>query len=203
MTAAATQKESVEFVNKHPEKAIDRRSDTGAIILRLTHYMTTGEKRGKFILAILVRVVALLGLVVLPFLTGQAINEISTPGGTVAALYRWLTFAFIAAAVYLLMSFIAERLFADLGTNGLYGLQVDLFSHIQELSLNFFDRQPIGELMSRVTNDTEVISLFYENAVGPIIRAFIQIFLILIVMLVMDWRLTIVALLVVPVMLFL
>ncbi len=203
MTTTTAKKESIEFVSKHPERAIDQPSDTGTILRRLMYYMTSGEKRGKFILAMLIRVVALLGLVVLPFLTGQAINEISTPGGTVTALFRWLTYSFIAAAVYLLMSFVAERLFADLATNGLYGLQVDLFSHMQELSLNFFDRQPIGELMSRVTNDTEVISLFYESAVGPIIRAFIQIFLILIVMLVMDWRLTIIALLVVPVMLFL
>jgi len=203
MTTATAKKESVKFVDKHPEKAIDRPSDTGAILRRLMQYMTSGEKRGKFILAMVIRVIALLGMVVIPFLTGQAINEISTPGGSVSALYRWLIYAFIAAAVYLIMSFFAERLFADLATNGLYGLQVDLFSHIQELSLNFFDRQPIGELMSRVTNDTEVISLFYENAVGPIIRAFLQIFLILMVMLVMDWRLTIVALLVVPVMLFL
>jgi ATP-binding cassette subfamily B protein len=203
MTTATAKKESIEFVDKKPEKAIDRPSDTGTILRRLMHYMTSGEKRGKFILAMVIRVVALLGMVVIPFMTGQAINEISTPGGTVAELYRWLTYAFIAAAVYLIMSFIAERLFADLATHGLYGLQVDLFSHMQELSLTFFDRQPIGELMSRVTNDTEVISLFYESAVGPIIRAIIQIFLILFVMLAMDWRLTIVALLVVPVMLFL
>jgi ATP-binding cassette subfamily B protein len=203
MTAARAKKNSIEFLDQQPEKAIDRPSDSGSIIRRLMHYMTSGEKRGKFILAMLIRIVALLGLVVLPYLTGQAINVISTPGGTTEELYRWLMYAFIAAAVYLLMSLFAERLFADLATNGLYGLQVDLFSHMQKLSLNFFDRQPIGELMSRVTNDTEVISLFYENAVGPIIRAALQIILILIVMLLMDWRLTIVALLVVPVMLFL
>jgi ATP-binding cassette subfamily B protein len=203
MTTATAKKESIEFVDKKPEDAIDRPNDTGVILQRLMHYMTSEEKRGKFILAMVVRVVALLGLVVLPFLTGQAINEISTPGGTVTELYRWLTYAFIAAAVYLIMSYIAERLFADLATRGLYSLQVDLFSHMQKLSLTFFDRQPIGELMSRVTNDTEVISLFYESAVGPIIRAVIQIVLILFVMLAMDWRLTIIALLVVPVMLFL
>ncbi len=76
-------------------------------------------------------------------------------------------------------------------------------SHMQTLSLTFFDRQPIGELMSRLTNDTEVISLFYESAVAQIIRAIIQISLILIVMLLINLPLTIVALLIVPVMLIL
>jgi ATP-binding cassette subfamily B protein len=203
MTATTKDSKSIKFLDKHPERAIDRPNDTLPILGRLMRYMAGGEKRAKFGLAMLIRVIALLGLIVLPFLTGEAINEISEPGGSVADLQPWLIMAFIAVAIYLVMSFIAERLFAALATKGLYSLQVDLFSHMQKLSLNFFDRQPIGELMSRVTNDTEVISLFYESAVGPIIRAFIQIFLILFVMLVMDWRLTIVALLVVPVMLFL
>jgi ATP-binding cassette subfamily B protein len=90
-----------------------------------------------------------------------------------------------------------------MATKGLQKLQTHLFSHMQTLSLTFFDRQPIGELMSRITNDTEVVSLFYEQAVSPIIRASIQILLTFIVMLIIDWRLTIVALLIVPVILIL
>ena len=94
-------------------------------------------------------------------------------------------------------------MFADLATRALNKLQDNLFAHMQTLALSFFDRQPIGELMSRLTNDTEVISLFYESAVSQMIREFVQIVLTLVVMLLIDWRLTIVALLVVPVMLYL
>ena len=65
----------------------------------------------------------------------------------------------------------------------------------------FFDRQPLGQLLSRVTNDTEAVALFYEQAVAQIIRAIAQILLIVIVMFVADWRLAIAALLIVPVML--
>jgi len=137
----------------------------------------------------------------MPFITGEAINTISEPGGTVEGLWDWVIIAFIAGAVYLVLSFFAERLFADLATKALYKLQVALFDHMQSLSLNFFDRQPIGELMSRVTNDTEVISLFYESAVSPIIRALIQVVLILTAMLIISWPLTVVAVLIIPVML--
>jgi ATP-binding cassette subfamily B protein len=94
-------------------------------------------------------------------------------------------------------------MFADLATRGLYKLQVNMFKHMQTLSLNFFDRQPIGELMSRVTNDTEVISLFFESAVSPIIRALVQVVLILGAMLLISAPLTVVAVLVIPVMLIL
>jgi ATP-binding cassette subfamily B protein len=165
--------------------------------------MAGGDKRSKFLQAMVVRVIALTGLIALPALTGQAINVISNPNGTIAELQRWVIYAVIAAAVFLVMSFIAERMFADLATRGLQKLQTHLFSHMQTLSLNFFDRQPIGELLSRITNDTEVVSLFYEQAVGPIIRASITIILAFIVMLIINRPLTIVALLIVPVILIL
>jgi len=200
MTVAAETKPT-EFVDMKPEQAIDRPDDTGKILGRLLHYMTGEKQRGKFYLAMVARFIAVAGLVALPFLTGEAINTISEPGGTIAVLWNWVILAFVAGAVYLTLSVIAERLFADLATKALYKLQVALFDHIQSLSLNFYDRQPIGELMSRVTNDTEVISLFYESAVSPIIRALIQVLLILTAMLLISWPLTIVAVLIIPVML--
>jgi len=57
--------------------------------------------------------------------------------------------------------------------------------------------------MSRVTNDTETVSMFYESAVAQIIRAGFQILLIAIVMFLIDWRLALAAFLIVPVMLLL
>ena len=203
MTTATLEKKSTDSINEQSVKAIDKPDDTGKIIARLFDYMAGEDKRSKFILALIVRVIALIGLVAIPFLTGQAINVISDPNGTTAALQRWVIIAAIAGVIYLVMSFFAERLFADLATRGLQKLQTRLFSHMQTLSLTFFDRQPIGELMSRITNDTEVVSLFYEQAVSPIIRASIQILLTFLAMLLIDWRLTIVALLIVPVILIL
>ena len=203
MTTATFEKKSTDSIDEQSVKAIDKPDDTGKIIARLFDYMAGEDKRSKFILALIVRVIALIGLTAIPFLTGQAINVISDPNGTTAALQRWVIIAAIAGVIYLVMSFFAERMFADLATRGLQKLQTRLFSHMQTLSLTFFDRQPIGELMSRITNDTEVVSLFYEQAVSPIIRASIQIILTFLAMLLIDWRLTIVALLIVPVILIL
>jgi ATP-binding cassette subfamily B protein len=203
MTTATLDKKAADQVDKGSASAIDKPDDTRQILSQLLNYMAGGDKRSKFIQAMVVRVVALTGLIALPFLTGEAINVISDPNGTIAELQRWVIYAVIAVAVFLVMSFIAERMFADLATRGLQKLQTHLFSHMQTLSLNFFDRQPIGELLSRITNDTEVVSLFYEQAVGPIIRASITIILAFIVMLIINRPLTIVALLIVPVILIL
>ncbi len=118
-----------------------------------------------------------------------------------STLFVWAGLALVAGIGYLILSIFAERVFADLATHGLASLQQDLFTRMQELSLNFFDRQPIGELMSHVTNDTETVSLFYESAASQIIRALFQIAMILIVMFIINWQLTLVALIMVPVML--
>jgi ATP-binding cassette subfamily B protein len=203
MTTATLEKKSADRVETRTVKGIDKPDDTVKIISQLLNYMAGGEKRARFILAVVVRVIALLGLIALPALTGEVINVLQDPGGNLTELQRWILYAVIAGAVFLIMTFLAERMFADLATRGLQKLQTHLFSHMQGLSLNFFDRQPIGELLSRITNDTEVVSLFYEQAVGPIIRASITIILAFIVMLFIDWRLTIVALLIVPVILIL
>jgi ABC-type multidrug transport system fused ATPase/permease subunit len=203
MTTVAAERKSAKTREKIVGKSLDRPDDSIQILRRLIFYMVGEDARTKFIGAMILRFIALCGLITIPFLTGQAINVISRPTGTSAELQRFIIPALIAGSLYLLFSFLADRIFADLATKALNKLQNHLFAHMQTLSLSFFDRQPIGELMSRLTNDTEVISLFYESAVTQMIRELVQIFLTLVVMLLMDWRLTIVALLVVPLMLYL
>ncbi|MCP4165698.1 MAG: ABC transporter ATP-binding protein [Chloroflexi bacterium] len=200
MTTTTASAKTLE-VEQNPEKAASAKDDTSQVLGRLLGYMAGGEQRSRFAGATVFRTIGLLGLITIPAFTGLAINVVSDPNGTVQDLMKWVILALIAGIVYLVFSFFAERVFSDLATRGLYRLQVHLFTHMQKLSLNFFDRQPIGELMSRVTNDTEVVSLFYETAAAQIIRAIIQILLIMIVMFILDWRLAIVALLIVPVML--
>ena len=182
-------------------QAQEEKDDTLGILRRLLGYMAGEGARGRFIVATVLRVIAIVSLIAIPYFTGRAINVIADPNGTVEELQQWVVAALVAAGVFLLFSLLAERIYADLATKALAKLQNHLFSHMQSLSLNFFDRQPIGELLSRVSNDTEVISLFFEQGVSAIIRALVQITLILIVMFVVDWRLTLVALFVVPFML--
>jgi len=107
----------------------------------------------------------------------------------------------IAGGVYLVFSFMAERVFSKLATHGLYLLQTHLFSHLQTLSMAFFYGTPVGELLSRVNNDAESVAQFYENAVAQLLRAFLMLVMLLIVMLLISLTLTFVALLIMPVML--
>ncbi len=202
MTTSTAVEQELKTEEQEAASAVDKKDDSAQVLSRLLDYMTGGEAKGRFFLGLALRIIGLLGLIALPTITGQMLNTVSG-GGTVEELTRWFVYAIIAAAIYLVLSFFAERIFADLATRGLFKLQTSLFDHIQTLSLSFFDRQPVGQLMSRVSNDTEAVALFYESAVAQIIRAIFQVLLITIVMFLVNWQMAIAALLVVPVMIIL
>jgi ABC-type multidrug transport system fused ATPase/permease subunit len=204
MTAATTTARSKRKARENQRArraAVDEKGQTSATLRRLLDYMAGGEARPKFTGGIFVRLVALLGLTAMPFIIGQATNIISDPDGSTAELLRWTILGAVAGLVYLVASFFADRMFSDLATKGLSKLQIHLFSHMQTLSMGFFYKTPVGELVSRVTNDAEAVALFYEQAVGQLVRAVLQICMILAVMFAINWQLTLVALFIVPVML--
>ena len=199
MTKATMAEEILEEGKERPqEKAIDKKSMTGAALKRLTSNMSGGENTGRFVLGVLLRLVALLALVTLPWITGNAMNTINDSGST-DELWRWVSYGVVAGLIFLVMSFLADRTFASLATKALYKLQTDLFKNLQTLSMGFFYRTPVGELLSRITNDAEVVAQYYEQGIAQIIRAVMFILMIIVVMLAINVRLTIAALLIVPV----
>jgi ATP-binding cassette subfamily B protein len=177
---------------------IDQPDQAPSTLSRLLDYMLGGDQRSRLLLGVVTRIVALLGLTALPFITGQAMNVISDADGSIEQLTQWVIYGAIAGITYLLFSFLSDRTFARMATHGLYKLQTKLFSNLQTLSMGFFYKNPPGELSSNITNDAEVVSLFYTSAVSQLIRAVLQILMIVIVMLLINWRLTIVALITVP-----
>jgi ATP-binding cassette subfamily B protein len=198
-TTTAAKKTLAKNKERKAEKAIDKKGTTGATLQRLTANMVTGDSTGKFVLGIILRLVALTAMVTLPFITGQAMNVLND-GGTTDELLRWVIYGAIAAVIFLLFSFFSDRTFASLATKALYKLQTALFSNLQSLSMGFFYKTPVGELLSRITNDAEVVASYYEQGVAQLIRAFMFVFMIIVVMLIINLKLTLVALLIVPVM---
>jgi ATP-binding cassette subfamily B protein len=164
---------------------------------RLVSRMIAGDKRARFAWGVLVQLVGLLGLMTLPFVTGKGMNVIAENGST-DDLTKWVLVGAVGGVVFILCSFFANRVFAKLASEALFGLQTDLFDNIQTLSMGFFFKNPPGELSSNVTNDAEVVSLFYTTAVSQIIRAGMQVVLIIVVMFAVNWQLSIVALVTIP-----
>jgi ATP-binding cassette subfamily B multidrug efflux pump len=88
----------------------------------------------------------------------------------------------------------------SVGQSVLYELRAQIFAKIQQLSLSFFDEHEAGDLMSRLTNDTEVINQVLSVGVTRLSSSAFTLIGILIAMLLLNWRLALVSFSVLPVM---
>ena len=83
-----------------------------------------------------------------------------------------------------------------------YDLRVDLFSYLQRMSLGFFTHTKIGELMSRLNNDVIGAQSAISNTFVSIFTSLIQAVVVLSVMFTLEWRLTIISIIILPLLLF-
>jgi ABC-type multidrug transport system fused ATPase/permease subunit len=173
--------------------------DEPSVLARLFGYVGGPGRRGRFWAAVGLRALSVVALTAVPAITGAAVNAMRA--ADLASLRAWVIAAAVCAVGYLLLAGVAEFLMTRLATSATMNLQRDMFATMQRLSLSFFDRQPVGQLLSRVTNDTESVATFNENAVSQIMRGIFQVLLIVILMAVTNWRLTLAALAIVPVLL--
>jgi len=85
------------------------------------------------------------------------------------------------------------------GQRAMYDLRLELFRHLQFLSLSFFDRNPVGRLMTRITNDIDALTDMVTRGVVSIFGDVAMIVLIAGVMLLLDWRLALVTFISLPI----
>jgi ATP-binding cassette subfamily B protein len=77
-------------------------------------------------------------------------------------------------------------------------LRMDVFAHVQRMGLPFFDRHPVGVLTTRVTNDVESIEEFFQSGVAAVFHDLLKLGLILVVLFVVNAKLALVVLAVIP-----
>jgi ATP-binding cassette subfamily B protein len=87
---------------------------------------------------------------------------------------------------------------ARIGSGVIYDLRVALFSHLQRMSLRFFTHNKTGELMSRMNNDVQGAQTAISSTMVDILTNLITVAATLLVMLALDWRLTLLGLVVLP-----
>jgi ATP-binding cassette subfamily B protein len=94
---------------------------------------------------------------------------------------------------------VQRRLNSWIGEGVIYDLRVALYSHLQKMSLRFFTNTKTGELMSRLNSDVVDAQRAISNTIVEIITNVITVVATLVVLIAMDWRLTILGVLVLPV----
>jgi ATP-binding cassette, subfamily B, bacterial len=179
-------------------------------------YLSAEEKKPKVTSALLVRVlgyargyqlhiVLMLILIVintaLTLLTPLIVRDLidnTIPSGNIPRLAMLSLALLIIPGLGGLINVIQRRLNVQVGEGVIYDLRVTLFARLQRMSLRFFTNTRVGELMSRLNNDVVGAQNAISNTIVGIITNLVQAVAVAVVMLTLEWRLTIISVVVLP-----
>jgi ATP-binding cassette, subfamily B, multidrug efflux pump len=134
-----------------------------------------------------------------PYLTGLAVDSYIAQGdlGGLRRLMLLLLGAYAAAWLTQAAQFMIT---INVGQDVLYAMREQIFEHFQALSLRFFDEREAGDLMSRLTNDTDAINQTLNAGLAQFAGNFVLLTGILVALLLLDWKLALVSMGVLPLM---
>lgn len=157
------------------------------------------HQRWLWVSLLLLIVTSALGLAQ-PMLIRYAIDDFLMEGEMTG--FGWILGGVAVAILGELVGRAVQTYTLDLaGQSALIDLRLAVFSHLQKLSARFFDRNPIGRLIGRVTTDIESLGEMFASGVVTILGDLINLFAILSILFWLNWQLTLVALCSVPVLL--
>ncbi|MEJ2204859.1 MAG: ABC transporter ATP-binding protein [Gemmatimonadota bacterium] len=148
---------------------------------------------GAIVLLMLASALEIVG----PWLTQQVIDR-AIPAGDVGLLGR-LTLLYVAAVVFSSALQYGQVLLTTwLGQSVMYDLRTEIFRRFQRLDLKFYDRNPVGRLMTRITNDVETLNELFSSGIVSVFGDVFTLTFIVAAMLRMEWRLALVSFAVLP-----
>lgn len=178
----------------------ERAAQSGTVMRRLLTYLRPFWKQLLYILVLVV--ISAAAQAFAPWLIGQAIDGAISKGDG-ATLNRdmlMLLAVYVAGAAASRAQFIA---IGAVGQRTLAHMRSQIFATVQHLSLRFFDRRPAGDLMSRLSNDTDVLNQLFSQGLVQVLGSIFGLAGIVIAMLALDWRLALASFIVIPIMLLL
>lgn len=132
-----------------------------------------------------------------PMLTRHVI-DVAIPAGDASSIVR-LAVAFLGALVLQFACSYGETLLtARLGQGIMHDLRMQLYAHLQRLPIAYFDRTPVGRLVTRVTSDIESLNELFTSGVVAGLGDLFTLLAISVLMLVVDWRLALATFMVIP-----
>lgn len=132
-----------------------------------------------------------------PYLIKLVIDEHLVPANLDGL--GWVLGAFAATLVGRAgFQFLQLYLMQSAGQRALYDLRVEIFAHVQSLSVSFFHKRPIGRLMTRMTTDVESLQEALTSGMITMIGDLFTLGSIIVILLFLDYKLALVSFLVVP-----
>jgi len=165
---------------------------------RLLGYMKPYIK--KIALALVLMVIAMGCSLAAPFIQSRVINELDK---SVMDYVPWLLLGMVVlAGIGALCTRGRIRLMENAGRRAIAHLREDLFHHIQSMSFSFFDTRSAGKLLVRVINDVNSINNMFTNGIVNMLIECITMVLLLVIMFLVNWKLTLIAMCILPILVF-
>ena len=178
-----------------PEEDLPARGYDAALAQRLVAYLR--PYRWPTALAVLI-LLSLSGLALVgPYLTQRAL-DIAIPRQDLGLLATLAATFLVVLVVEFLLDYGQAVLTSWIGQRVMCDLRLEVFSQLQRLNIGFFDRNPVGRLMTRVTSDVETLNELFSSGVVAVLGDLVTLVAIMVMMLVIDWRLAVAAFAVMP-----
>jgi ATP-binding cassette subfamily B protein len=186
MTAPATQTHEDDVLGKAYDRKLMRRLLVYTRPYRALMY-------GAFALLCVEGGVQVVG----PLLTRRVI-DVAVPTHNVQIVVVSTAFLLLALVAEFVTAYWQTWLTSLLGQRVMRDLRMEIFGHLQRLSVSFFDRNPAGRLITRVTSDVETLNELFTSGVVSGLGDLFTLIAISVAMLIMDWRLALASFAVIP-----
>ncbi len=135
--------------------------------------------------------------VVGPLLTRRVI-DVAVPAHDMRVVLFCTALLFVALLTEFILSYTQTWLTSLLGQRVMRDIRMEIFRHLQRLSVSYFDRNPVGRLITRVTSDVETLNELFTAGVVAGLGDLFTLVAISVAMLIMDWRLALASFAVIP-----
>lgn len=168
------------------------------LVRRLWGYV--GDQKGKLFLAVLLLLLGAAAELAGPWLSKIAIDKYIANADVLGLLKIVILFVFVAAVAGALR-WSQVYLTGEAGQLIMYRMRRDVFDKLQRLSVPYFDRNPVGRLMTRLTSDVQALYELFGSGMVAIFGDVFTLIGITVVMFVINWKLALITLAVVPLLL--
>lgn len=178
----------------HEEEAISKSYDLSTT-RRLFGYLRNYWKMMGLALCLTLLTNILISLQ--PYFTMVAVDDFITPQRTEGV---WL-FAFAFFGLFLfrfIFSYLQEILLNIVGQKVMFDLRSQIFAKLQELQIGYYDKHPVGRIITRLTSDVDSLNELFTSGVIEGLGDMVAILAYITMMFYLDWQLALVSLLVVP-----
>ena len=186
MTAPATQPHEDDVLGKAYDRKLMRRLLVYTRPYRALMY-------GAFALLCIEGAIQVVG----PLLTRRVI-DVAVPTHNMRIVVVSTALFFLALLIEFITSYGQTWLTSLLGQRVMRDLRMEIFEHLQRLSVSYFDRNPAGRLITRVTSDVETLNELFTSGVVSGLGDLFTLAAISVAMLIMDWRLALASFAVIP-----